>query len=208
MRWAYSNATGFDVLARIVEVASGEHFDAFIKRRLFEPLGMQSSSFGPRRDLAERTMSVDAGMASNPCVNGETFFCGSAGLWASAEDYSHFAQMLLNGGEFNGKRLLGEQSIRLMASNQTGDLFTGSSGVPGFSDGVGFGLSVVVVMKNAAASGLSVPIGSYGWDGVGSRRFWVIPSERMTIVMLVPSGNAVPVQRDIERAALSAIGTL
>lgn len=69
---------------------------------------------------------------------------------------------------------------------------------------MGFGLSMVTVF-NSTASGLAVPDGSFGWDGVGTRRFWVIPKHRMVIVMMVPSGNAAPLHRDIERTAIGAL---
>lgn len=203
-RWAYSNATGFDVLARIVEVASGQTFYDFAQRRIFAPLGMVSASFGPRAELAARTMEVAPPLAANPCVNGKTYACGSAGLWMSADDYARFAQMLLNGGEFAGKQLLSRRAVAAMSANQSGALFPGSSGVPGADKGVGFGLGMVIV-EDSAASGLAIPTGSFGWDGVGTRRFWVIPRERMVIVMLVPSGAAAPVHREIERSAMAAI---
>ncbi|MGC4029987.1 MAG: serine hydrolase domain-containing protein [Steroidobacteraceae bacterium] len=205
-KWGYSNATGFDVLARIVEVASGQPFDAFVRQRIFMPLGMQSSSFGPRADLAARNMPVAPPLADNPCINGKTFICGSAGLWTSAADYARFAQMLLNGGELDGKRILGPRQVAALHANHTGKLFPGSSGVPGADKGVGFGFGVVVV-QDAAAAGLAVSDGSYGWDGVGTRRFWVIPQQQMVIVMLVPSGKAAPVHREIEGIAMSALLT-
>jgi CubicO group peptidase (beta-lactamase class C family) len=203
-KWAYSNATGFDVLARIVEIASGETYFHFAQRHILDPLGMKSTSFGPKPALARRTLAVDPAMASNPCINGKTYACGSAGLWTSAEDYGRFAQMLLDGGTANGHRLIKSGSVAQMSINQTGQLFGGSSGVPGADHGVGFGLSMVTVF-NAAAAGLAVPDGSYGWDGVGTRRFWVIPSLRTVIVILVPSGNAAPLHRDVERAAVAAL---
>jgi CubicO group peptidase (beta-lactamase class C family) len=203
-RWAYSNATGFDVLGRIVEIASSQTLYAFVKQRILVPLGMKSSSFGPRADLAKRTMTIAPALAADPCVSGQTYACGSAGMWISAEDYAHFAQMLLNGGEFNGRRLLKSSSVAAMSSNQSGNLYTGSSGVPGADKGVGFGLGMLTVF-NSAASGLPVPDGSYGWDGVGTRRFWIIPRYRMVIVMMVPSGDAVALHRDIERTALAAL---
>jgi len=205
-RWAYSNATGFDVLVRIVEVASGQNFYDFLRQRILDPLGMKSTSLGPRAEYAARTQPIDPNMLANPCVNAKTYACGSAGLWSSAEDYGRFAQMLLNGGELNGKRLLKRATVEQMSSNQTGTLFAGSSGVPGADRGVGFGLSMIVVQDHDKA-GLAVPNGSFGWDGVGTRRFWVVPARKTVIVMLVPGGNAVPLHRDVERAAIDAVGT-
>lgn len=202
-RWAYSNATGFDVLARIVEVASGQPFDLYVTQHIFEPLGMQSSSLGPRQDLVARTMPLDTRFASDPCIIGTTYKCGSAGLWTSIEDYANFAQMLLNGGTFNGKRLLHSKTVALMTRNHTGKLFTGTEGIPGADRGVGMALSMVIV-EDAALSGLAVPTGSFGWDGVGTRRFWVVPAEKLVIVMMIPGGKGIPVHRDVERAVMAA----
>jgi CubicO group peptidase (beta-lactamase class C family) len=202
-KWAYSNAAGFDVLARIVEVTSGQPFNQFVQQRIFDPLGIKDSGFGPRKDLESRTMTLPGTQALSPCVSGTTFFCGSAGLWMPADDYWRFSEMLLNKGEvLHGKRLLKASSVELMGSNQIGNLFAGFGGIP--ATGVGFGLSVEVV-TDQAASKLALPNGSFGWNGVGTRQFWVVPSEKLVIVMYVPSGNAAAVHRDIESAVMSSI---
>ncbi len=201
-RWAYSNSTAFDVLARIVEVASGVPFDRFVQQRILDPLGMSSSSFGPNPALAARTMPVDPRFGNDPCIIGRNFKCGSAGMWVSAEDYYRFAQMLLDGGRRNGRAILSSKAVELMRSNHTADLF--SAGQENFKSGVDFGLSVAVV-RDPQAAGLSVPTGSFGWDGVGSRRFWVIPAKSAVLVMFLPGGKAPPIHRDIERAVMDAL---
>ena len=84
--WAYSNAAAFDVLARVVEVVSGEPFDQFLQKRLLGPLQMTSTGFrGKHPDLVSRDIPLDPRMLANPCIEGSTFFCGSAGLWSSVE---------------------------------------------------------------------------------------------------------------------------
>jgi CubicO group peptidase (beta-lactamase class C family) len=202
-KWAYSNAAGFDVLARIVEVASGEPFNKFVQSRIFDPLGMKSASFGPREDLASRTLSIDPNMLKNPCVNSKTLYCGSAGLWVSADDYWRFAEMLLNKGAApHGKRLLKASSVEAMSENQVDGLFAGVAGIP--ATGMGFGYSMEVVTDQAAAK-LALPTGTFGWNGIGSRQFWVVPADRMVIIMYVPSGKFTPVHRDIESAATSSV---
>lgn len=203
-KWAYSNATGFDVLARIVEVTSGQPFDAYVQQHIFNPLGMTSSSFGPNKDQPARNMPLGPPLGTDPCITGVTFKCGSAGLWISIDDYAHFAQMLLNGGEFKGHRLLKPSTVKLMTTNHTGTLYPGNVGIPGADKGVDMALSMVVV-DDASRSGLAVPTGSFGWDGVSTRRFWVIPKEKMVIVMMIPSGKGAPVHRDVERAVMSAL---
>jgi CubicO group peptidase (beta-lactamase class C family) len=201
-KWAYSNATAFEVLARIVEVTSGESFRDFVYQRIFAPLNIKNASFGPRKDLASRTMTLAPALATNQCVSGETYFCASAGLWVPADDYWRFAEMLLNEGRANGKRLLKASSVQLMAANHSDSLFAGFGGIP--ANGMGFGYSVELVQDHVAA-GLELPNGSFGWNGVGTRQFWIIPAKEMVIIMYLPSGNAAPVHRDIEAAALHAL---
>jgi CubicO group peptidase (beta-lactamase class C family) len=201
-RWAYSNSTAFDVLARIVEVVSGTPFDRFVQQRILDPLGMTASSFGPNPALVSRTMTIAPNLAADPCIQGRNFKCGSAGMWTSAEDYSRFAQMLLDGGRGNGRTILSTKAVELMRTNQTGNLY--AAGQQTFKAGVGFGLSLAVV-ENPQSAGLSLPAGSFGHDGVGSRRFWVIPGKNAVLVMFLPGGKAPPVHRDIERAVMDAL---
>jgi len=201
-KWAYSNATAYELLARIVEITSGQSFRDFINQKIFAPLGIKSASFGPREDLASRTMKLGGPLASNECVIGKTYFCASAGLWMPADDYWRFAEMLLNKGTANGKRILKPSSVMLMGTNHSDSLFAGFGGIP--AKGMGFGYSVEVVEDHAAA-GLELPNGSFGWNGVGTRQFWIIPEKQMLIIMYLPSGNAGPVHRDIEAAAIHAL---
>jgi len=200
-RWAYSNAAAFDVLARIVEVTSGKPYDQFIKERVWQPLGITDASFGPNPALQARTLPLAGANATNPCVAGK-MPCGSAGMWISAEGYWRFAQMLTNKGQFNGKRLLKASTVEQMAANHAGDVFPGSGGLSG--KGTVMGLSMLAVTDPAAA-GTALPKGSFGWDGVGSRRFWAVPQENMVIVMLLPGGMSAVVHRDIEKSVMAAL---
>jgi CubicO group peptidase (beta-lactamase class C family) len=203
-RWAYSNGVAFEVLARIVESVSGLPLKEFLRRRIFEPLGMRDSGFGMQAVRPEQAVPVDRKVTAHPCVLGTTYHSGSGGLWTTATDYWRFAQMLANGGTFSGRRLLDRESVTLMASDQTNGLFRGWRGIDGA--GAQMGLSVLVVLDSRAA-GVSVPAGSFGWDGVGTHRFWAMPQQNAVIVMLLPSGNAVPVQRTIEQAVVEAIAS-
>ena len=201
-KWAYSNGAGFDVLARIVEVASGQTYDQFLKQRVFDPLGMESSGFGPRKDLASRNQWLDDNARQNPCRNGAPYFCGSAGLWIPADDYWRFSEMLLNKGKWNGKRLLKESSVEEMSANHVGDMYPGFTGIP--AAGMGFGYSMEVVLDHTAAN-LALPNGTFGWNGVGTRQFWVMPAEKAILIMYLPAGKPAPVHRDIESAVISSI---
>jgi len=202
-KWAYSNAAGFDVLARIVEVTSGQPFNQFVQQRIFDPLDIHDSGFGPRQELAARNMPLDPNLLKAPCISGTTFFCGSAGMFMPADDYWRSSEMLLHQGQApHTKRLLKASSVEMMSSNQVGNLFAGFGGIP--ATGMGFGFSMEVV-TDQAASKLALPNGSFGWNGVGTRQFWIVPSEKVVIVMYIPSGSASPVHRDIESAVMSSI---
>src|SRR5438034_2964351 len=150
--WRYSGLEGIDTLGRIVEIASGLTFDQFLKQRLFDPLGMKDTAFYPADDKMPRVATLYARTPEGlkpqetPAVlASKTLFSGGGGLWSTAEDYIQFAQMLVNGGELNGKRLLSPRTVDLMASNHVGQLFAEST-TNGARRGMGFGLTVEVVV--------------------------------------------------------------
>ena len=132
--WRYSGLAGFDVLSRIVEVVSGQTYDKYLEERLFQPLGMQDTAFAFKDARAQRVASMHALREGKLEVtqrelNG-VYFSGAGGLASTAEDYLQFAQMLLNGGELNGKRFLSPRTIELMTANHTGDMVNGQFGRP------------------------------------------------------------------------------
>lgn len=204
-RWAYSNGWGFDVLGRMVEVASGLPLNQFIKQRLLDPLGMKDTDFGVHRDAAARAVSQ-----FGPRVQFSdevTYFSGSAGIQSSVPDYVKFVQMLMDGGRANGKQFLKPETVKAMSSNQISWLRM--SGYPPMAmpaEGLRFGYGVMLVSTPAAA-GTRLPAGSFGWDGVGSRRWWVIPEQRIAIVMMAPliGPLAAPFHRMVEAAVMSSI---
>ncbi len=151
-RWTYSPLAAFDTLGRIVEIASGQTFDQFLRQRLFDPLGMKDTFFHPAEDRLPRIPSTyhRAGdvLQKTDAINrmfGSGYFSGGGGLMASTEDYAKFGEMLLEGGQLNGKRLLSPKTVELMAS-----VFVPET-VPGRAPGRGFGLSVQVVSDPIAA---------------------------------------------------------
>jgi len=185
-RWSYSPQAGFDTLGRIVEITSGMPFDQFLRQRLFDPLGMKDVSFYPTDALEPRLvtpyqldpkgkMSKNANPGS---MQSKVYFMGSGGLITTAEEYAKFAQMLVNGGELNGKRLLSPRTVAYMASVHASDKLEGR--VPG----EGFGLSVRVV-RDAVASGSRVSDGSFGWSGAYGTHFWVDPKEDLIAIMMI-----------------------
>ena len=130
----------------------------------------------------------------------KTLFSGGGGLWSTPEDYLQFAQMLVNGGELNGKRLLSPRTVDLMASNHVGDLFTHAAiGRPG----MGFGLTVEVVMDGIEAN-RRTSNGSFGWDGAFGTHFWVDRKEQLVGLLMIQEPVGA-LSRDFENAVMQAI---
>ena len=209
-QWRYSGLAGIDALARVVEVASGQPFDAFAQKRIFTPLGMTDTFFlhGPD-DGGERLAAIHR-PAAGKVEKIASFLrfpkgynCGAGGLVSKAEDYFRFGQMLVNGGELNGKRLLSPRAVELMSSNHVGEMFGGQLGRP---KGMGFGLTVEVV-ADPVRVGTFRSEGSYGWDGAFGTHFWVDPKAKLVGVLLVqvPAGPVTAgIQRDFETAVMQA----
>jgi CubicO group peptidase (beta-lactamase class C family) len=204
-RWTYSPGAGFDTLGRIVEITSGQPFDQFLRQRVFDPLGMKDVSFYATDSLEPRlvtayTLDPRGRMAKNASANtmqNKVYFSGAGGLVATAEEYAKFAQMLVNGGELNGKRLLSPRTVAYMSSVHASDT------LPGRVPGEGFGLSVRVV-RSATASGSRVSDGSFGWSGAYGTHFWVDPKEDLIAIMMIQT----PVREmrpEFENAVMQAV---
>jgi CubicO group peptidase (beta-lactamase class C family) len=200
-RWSYSPGAGFDTLGRIVEIASGQTFDVFLKQHILDPLGMKDTFFSPPEDRTPRFASnyqkTAKGLEKQPDPGATKYFSGSGGLRSTAEDYSQFGQMLVNGGQLNGKRLLSPRSVELMGSVFAPDT------LPGRARGEGFGLSVRVV-SDAVARNTALANGSYGWSGAFGTHFWVDPKDKMVAIYLVQTSNS-EIQRDFENAVMQAL---
>jgi CubicO group peptidase (beta-lactamase class C family) len=204
-RWSYSPSAGFDTLGRIVEIASGQSFDQFLRERIFEPLGMKDIFFHPGEGLPRMasTYHRDGGALTKvdqqTRLANTTYFSGAGGLMTDAEDYLQFGQMLLNGGQLNGKRLLSPKTVELMSAVHVADT------LPGRPKGRGFGLSVQVV-SDAITAGYRVSDGSYGWEGAFGTHFWVDPKEKIVGILMVQTNNPNrELDRDFENAVMQAV---
>ncbi len=205
-RWSYSPGAGFETLGRIVEIASGQTFDQFLRQRIFDPLGMKDTTFHPTQDrLARVTTMYHRGNNSLTKVdtsvrmNNTTYFSGAGGLMSDAEDYLQFGQMLANGGELNGKRLLSPKTVELMSSIFAPDT------LPGRPKGRSFGLSVQVI-SDAIAANSHISNGSYGWNGAFGTHFWVDPKEKIVGILLIQTDNPNrELDGDFENAVMQAI---
>jgi CubicO group peptidase (beta-lactamase class C family) len=198
-RWEYGLNT--DVLGRVVEVASGQTLAAFMQERIFGPLGMTETTFrvpdaklgrlavpympdstGKLVAIAAEAQPFAAGrlvLGGKPWRGSETFFSGGAGLIGTGGDYLRFLQMLANGGELGGIRLLSRKTVELMTSNHTADL-TGNPLGPG----AGFGLGFHVLSDPGAAGQYGSP-GTYSWGGIYGTDFWVDPRERLVGIVMI-----------------------
>jgi CubicO group peptidase (beta-lactamase class C family) len=200
-RWQYSPAAGFDVLARIVEVVSGQAFDGFLKTRIFDPLGMQDTAFNlseaQQTRLVTSYLRSAGGLEKQPSRPPTVYFSGGGGLMSTVEDYRRFAQMLLNRGQLQGKRLLKPQSVELMTSVHVPDT------VPGRQPGEGWGLGVRAI-TDATGQHTWLSKGSFGWTGAQSTHFWVDPEkELVAIVMVQTRGTGIPL--DFEKLVMQSV---
>lgn len=204
--WLYSH--GMDIAARLVEIMSGLPYDEYLRTAIFEPLGMTDTDFWVPEDKVER-------FAANYGRNGRKelvlmddptrsaylrkpkLFNGGGGLVGTTADYTRFAAMLANGGELDGRRVLGRKTVELMATNHLRDGLEMSDlalpmgyGEVGF-EGNGFGLTVAV-SKGPQATGVVGTAGEFMWGGAASTTFWVDPAEQLAVVFmtqLMPSGT-------------------
>ncbi|MDH3205463.1 MAG: beta-lactamase family protein [Gemmatimonadota bacterium] len=187
--WNYSLST--DVLGRLVEVLSGQTFDAFLRERIFEPLGMDDTGFFVRPADRDRFAQIygHAGGRGGPLTLEAqetggytpevTRFSGGGGLVSTARDYSRFAQMLLNGGELDGYRILSPTTIDLMTTDHLGDDGT-SFLAPGWGFGLGF-----TIKNQPALDGLPDSVGTYYWFGVAGTSFWIDPDRDLIGIFMI-----------------------
>ena len=178
-KWSYSIST--DLLGYFIEVVSGQSLDQFFKTRIFAPLGMNDTYFYlpaakytrlvglSTEDSTGRVRPIQAyqsGQANYAKTNG-TYYAGGAGLVSTLDDYAIFLQMLLNGGTYNGKRLLSPATVRMITANQIGDLSVGPN-----KFGLGFSITTPV-----GAARLPLSVGSFEWGGFFSTTYWADPQE-------------------------------
>lgn len=205
--WKYSGLAGIDTLARVVEIASGQAFDQFLSKRIFEPLRMTDTFFVVPDDrqarLATIHRSTDKRLEAVPPMIRfpKTYFSGAGGLVSTATDYFRFGQMLVNGGQVGARHLISPRAVELMSSNHVGEMFPGQLGRP---KGMGFGLTVEVV-EDSVQAGTFRSNGSFGWDGAFGTHFWVDPQEQLVAVLMIQTNVGRTIHGDFETAVMQAI---
>jgi CubicO group peptidase (beta-lactamase class C family) len=192
-KWVYGFNT--DILGYVVEVVSGLSLADYVKKRITDPLEMTDTHFFLPQNKTVRFASVyGAGKdgrielvedaLESPYLKGPRMcFSGGAGLLSTAEDYARFLQMLGNGGELDGVRILSPKTVEIMTVNQAGDLYG--------TRGQGFGLGFWVT-NDLGKTGEMGSIGAFGWGGAYYTTYWVDPAERLVVVFmtqLLPAGG-------------------
>lgn len=177
-----------DVIGYLIEILSGEKLDQYLKSRIFDPMGMTDTWFYLPEEKQSRLVKVNTEntdhhvtsmpqtneMVDYPLLKG-TYFSGGAGLSSTTKDYAIFLQMLLNKGEYNGKKLLSSRTVELITSNQIGDL---NLGVDKF--GLGF---EITTERGQAVLGISE--GSFAWGGYFGTTYWADPEEKLVCLLFM-----------------------
>ncbi|HLP74406.1 MAG TPA: serine hydrolase domain-containing protein [Bacteroidales bacterium] len=176
-----------DVLGYLVEVWSGETLDQYFHNHIFSPLGMNDTYFYMPAEKADRLVKVitedgnrklvDAPdeFSNYPLLSGGTYYSGGAGLSSTVRDYGIFLQMMLNGGEYNGARILAPRTVELMTSNQIGDLFVGK-------DKFGLGFEITT---EAGQTQLGISKGSFSWGGYFGTTYWADPEKKIVGLLFI-----------------------
>ncbi len=213
-KFVYGYST--DILGVVVEVVSGETLEEFITNHILKPLNMNNTHFYLPDEKIDRLATVyssfggksiaapDPGQLAGGSHIGQGHyangprksFSGGAGLLSTAEDYGTFLQMLLNGGELNGKRILSRKSIELMTENQIGIL--SPFGRAGQKFGLGFLLTMDMVQAGDPGS-----VGNYGWGGAYHSTYWIDPKENMVVVYLTQLIPAIGIDDHQKLTALA-----
>ncbi len=186
----FTYSEGLDVLGYFIEVVSGMPFDEFLKTRIFDPLGMNDTRFYFPDDKAERLVAVQQKVNGKwekypvtfydtdyPVKGAKTFFSGGAGLSSTAKDYSTFLQMYLNGGEYNGVRILSRTTVDLILSNQLGN-------IRGENPESQYGLAFGLLTQIGQAKGGKGSAGTFDWGGYFNTQYFADPIENVIGIIM------------------------
>lgn len=210
-KWQYG--PGLSVAGRIVEVVAQLPFDQFLAERIFQPLQMGDTSFRPSAEQQQRLarlyqptadkQGVEPGAHWLFEISPDTVPNPSGGLFSTAGDLVRFYQMVLNGGDLNGKRILSRSAVQQMTSLQSGDLETG------FTPGNGWGLGFCLIREPQGPTA-SLSAGSFGHGGAFGTQGWIDPQREMIFILLVArqnfgNGDGSDLRAELQRLGLDAI---
>ena len=199
--WEYSRST--DVLGHVIERITGQDLDRFLDERILKPLGMRDTAFhvdsAKHGRIAEPFAKDPASGAPNNLIkvrDKPRYLSGGGGMVSTAADYLRFAQMMLNGGELDGVRIVSKKTIDYMTSDHLGGI-RGPAYLPG--PGYGFGLGVKV-RTSAGEADSPGSVGDYDWGGLGGTYFWVDPKERLIGIWMMQAPGPRTYYRRLMRA--------
>ncbi len=210
-KWAYCN-TGIDTLGRIIEVVSGQAYEAFLKQRVFDPLGMTDTTFYPSAEQLPRVaMTYDrkdgklvaaGGHIIGPTA-GAKYPIPAGGLYSTGADLAKLYQLMLGRGVLGDQRILSEHSVATMTTVQTADLPCG------FVPGMSFGFGWAVVKQPEGVTGMLSP-GTFGHGGAFGTQGWIEPQRGVFYILLIqrvglPNGDASDMRREFQSLAAAAI---
>jgi CubicO group peptidase (beta-lactamase class C family) len=205
--WVYS--VSVDIQGYLVEKLSGKPFADFLRERIFLPLGMKDTGFYVPADKLDRVATIYQGdaaaaaaMPRDPGISQPPGMpSGGGGLYSTAGDYLRFAQMVLNGGELNGVRLVAPSSIELMRTNHVSDEVKNARkfgiGLYQMQPGLGFGYDFAI-LEDPLILGSTAGKGSFLWDGVAGTWFWIDPTNDVVFVGIVQRWLLAPGTPDVE----------
>jgi CubicO group peptidase (beta-lactamase class C family) len=210
-KWAYCNP-GIDTLGRIIEVVSGQGYEEFLNKRIFQPLGMTDTTFYPTEAQLARaavTYEKKEGKLVPPKTTvtgppaGARYPIPAGGLYSTGADLARLYQMMLSGGALGKERILSAESVKAMTKVQTGDLKAG------FTPGMGWGLGWGVVSKPEGVTEMLSP-GSYGHGGAYGTQAWLDPERDLFMVLLIqraglPNSDASRMRKEFQELAVSAL---
>jgi CubicO group peptidase (beta-lactamase class C family) len=208
----FDYSPGPDVVGRLIEVWSGKPLDVFLEERIFKPLHMPDTGFfvpeakwsriatlydaGPNGEILKATDAEQDGYRTKP-----VFLSGAGGLASTTTDYLRFAQMLLNGGELDGARILSPKTVDLMHADLLGSLpIYGGPMLPGY----GFGLTVAVNRGPAMTASVGTA-GEYYWEGAAASLFFVDPKEQIVAVYMIQKRRGIAISREFKRMVYQTI---
>ena len=221
-KWKYTQS-GINAAARIVEVVSGMTFDAFVQKRLFDPLGMPNTTFYPTDEQRARLATAYAknkGTGALESVPPRPEFGprnrppqGNGGLYSTGLDYARFCRMLLNGGTLDGRRYLSAAAMKFLTTPQTGDLPTGFFQTDTYGNrGANYGWGIATCILRAPHEGVAAMLspGTYGHGGAWGTQAWIDPVKGVAYVLMVqrsnfPNSDASDVRREFQQAAAGAL---
>jgi CubicO group peptidase (beta-lactamase class C family) len=198
-----------------VEIVSGKPFEQFVQERIFVPLGMKDTTFYPTEAQAARiakSYKKQDGKLSEapniilyemPATSHERFPAANGGLFSTAIDYARFCQMLLNGGELDGKRILKSESVKQFSTVQFPEHKTG------FTPGNGWGIGCCIVREPQGVSAMLSP-GTFGHGGAYGTQAWIDPQKNLIYILMVqranfPNADNSEVRKAFQQAAADAL---